>query len=287
MLCFRLRPLSWPGIAALALVSISFGCKSAGPRADAEPGESSSRNAPTAPDSPTSAPAADAIGREQQKAWADFREQIRRTPWPQVDRAYLSFARAIPTQPPEKYREYLKQTRDVDPNLRANGAIGITACDAEAAEGRLAKLLDEETDPNNRTMIVWCLRYTGREHALAPVARTSDVKSRGSAGQTLWDFLGRAKDVDFGVCLDQQGHAVPFRSPFALAGVEAFKALIALKGTDYMLDGPGWDRLVERLGKSIDPQPYQIDAERLRPESRKRESEKETLQRLMKELDEP
>lgn len=245
-----------------ACVSFSVGCAS--PRA--------ANKEPTTPagsrqEQPERADVPDAL----QVAWADMRAQIRRTPWQRIDQAYMQFSHAIPREPVSKYREYSRQSRDADPNTRANGVIGMVAADAGPAVGRLVKLLHSEKDAHNRTIIVWCLRFTRDEKAV----------------EALWAFLGEAKDVDFGMCLNAQGQVVAYQPPFPLAGVETFKALVALKGIAYMLDGPGWERLIERLSKNIDPQPLRLDMRRLQPERGRRETDRERAERLMRELDEP
>ena len=176
---------------------------------------------------------------------------------------------AMPREDRSAYRKYLEQTSDRDPDLRANGCVGITAADPHAAAGRLAKLIKREKDSYNRTIIVWCSRFIGTERA----------------AKLLWDFLGSAKDVDYGLCLDTRGQIVRYQAPFPLAAPEAFKALYAIKGSRYMLEGPGWTHVLDRLATNIDPEPLHVDWERLKADTRPRETEKETAERLMRQLD--
>lgn len=205
----------------------------------------------------------------QQSILYSWREQIRRGAWFRIDQWYARFSSAIPNKAPSSYRKYLKQTSDRDPDLRANGYIGITAASSQAAAGRLDKLIRREKDPNNRTIIVWCLRFIASERAAA----------------ALWDFLGSAKDVDYGLCLDTRGQVAEYRAPFPLASAEAFKALYVIKGAGYMLEGPGWAHVLERLGKNIDTEPLRLDWQRLKPDSARRETERETVERMMREFD--
>lgn len=260
--CLRATRLRlWFSIGA-ACVLLSAGC--------AAPDRSN--DAPeVSPNVPADPPQRSDVPDELQAAWADMRSQIRRTPWQRIDQSYMQFSHAIPREPVRKYREYSRQARDADVNTRANGVIGMVAADAASAVGRLGKLLHSEKDAHNRTIIVWCLRFTRDEKAV----------------EALWAFLGEAKDVDFGMCLNVQAQVVAYQPPFPLAGVETFKALIALKGIAYMLDGPGWERLIERLSKNIDPQPLRLDMERLKPERSRPETDRERAERMMREMDEP
>ena len=205
----------------------------------------------------------------QQSILYSWRAQIRRGAWFRIDQWFAQFSTAIPNEDSSTYRKYLEQTSDRDPDVRANGYVGITAANSEAAAGRLDKLLRREKDANNRTIIVWCLRFIASERAAA----------------ALWDFLGSAKDVDYGLCLDTRGQVAQYRAPFPLASAEAFKALYVIKGAGYMLEGPGWTHVLERLGKNIDTEPLRLDWQRLKPDSARRETERETVERMMREFD--
>jgi hypothetical protein len=265
-------------IALLATSAALGGCGEPAGEVSAHRAASGTAPAPT----PSSAPASSPALNEQQVFWLNFKARIRETPWTQIDRAYIQVAQAIPFERASQYGDYVRQTQDADANVRANGYIGMVATNAKAAPNRLARALESEQDPYNRTIIVWCLRYTrdaGGDRGGSPLS----VK----AAVALWDFVGRARDVDFGLCLDAQGRVVTYRSPFPLAGVEALKALVDLRGVETMLEGPGWQHLMDRLSKHIDPAPLQLDMERFNPDAKPRETDQQRAERLMRELDEP
>lgn len=170
-------------------------------------------------------------------------------PVTQVDGPFMSFSRAVPREQAEAYATYLGQTRSTDANTRANGIIGLVAANPRAAVSRLGRLLDSEPDPYNRTIIVWCLRYCGDK----------------AAQDVLWKYLAAARDADYGLCLASDGRVVSYRAVFPLAAVEAFRALVALRGGEEMYDGKGWEHVMQRLETNIAPAPLSVDLERLRP----------------------
>ncbi|MCG3127960.1 MAG: hypothetical protein CHACPFDD_02833 [Phycisphaerae bacterium] len=186
---------------------------------------------------------------EAQLAWLEYRERSRRMPVTQVDGPFMTFSRAVPREQVGRYSSYLEQTRSADADTRANGIIGLVAANPRAAVSRLARLLDSEPDPYNRTIIVWCLRYCGD-------APAQDV---------LWKFLAAARDADYGLCLSADGRVATFRAVFPLAAVEAYRALVALRGGEEMYDGKGWEQVMRRLEKNVDLAPLDLDLERLRP----------------------
>ncbi|MCK6483134.1 MAG: hypothetical protein HUU22_02000 [Phycisphaerae bacterium] len=136
--------------------------------------------------------------------------------------------------------EFVAQLRSPDPDTRANGLCGLAAARTAAGVDHLIRALYNEPDPYNRTIAVWCLRM------FEPDRRVS---------KALSEFLSACRDIDLGRYLADDGTIRDFKSPFPLAGMEAFKALVALRGRDDMLNGGGWRAFVERVGRHIDPEP--------------------------------
>ncbi|MGB9623293.1 MAG: hypothetical protein ACPMAQ_00385 [Phycisphaerae bacterium] len=182
---------------------------------------------------------------------AQFRKEAEETPPARLDGAYLYFAAALPENVSEAdYHDFVRQMSDSDPNTRANGICGVAAAKQPASLDHLLRALRTETDPFNRTMIVWCMR-----------GYANDPRT----GRALEEFLYGAKDIDFQRCLLPNGRIVYVRFPPPMAGAafEAFKALLAIRGRDYMVHGEGWRRFAERFEKNIDPRPCgEIDMSR-------------------------
>jgi hypothetical protein len=180
-----------------------------------------------------------------------FRKEAEQTPQARLDGAYLYFAAALPENVSEAdYHDFVRQMSEKDPNTRANGICGVGAARQPASPDHLIAALRTESDPFNRTMIVWCLRGH-RDNPRTAVA--------------LEEFLHTAKDIDFQRCLLPNGQIVyvRFPSPMAGAAFEAFKALLAIRGKDYMVHGEGWRKFAERFEKNIDPRPCsEIDMSR-------------------------
>jgi hypothetical protein len=184
-----------------------------------------------------------------------FRRQMEQTSPARLDGAYLYFAAALPDSVAQaEYHDFVRQMSDDDANKRANGICGVAAARQPASADHLLKALRTEPDPFNRTMIVWCLR------------RYADDRRVGDALET---FMCQARDIDFQRCLAPPGRVVyiGFPPPFGGAAFEAFKALLAIRGRDYMLQGAGWQKFAERFEKNIDLKPCSsIDTARFKSE---------------------
>jgi hypothetical protein len=184
---------------------------------------------------------------------ARFRKEVESAPPAHLDGAYLYFAAALPENVSEAdYHDFVRQMSDNDPNTRANGICGVGAARQPASLDHLLRALRTETDPFNRTMIVWCLRGYKDDPRTAPA---------------IEEFLCGAKDIDFQRCLLPNGRIVYVRFPPPMAGAafEAFKALLAIKGRDYMIHGEGWRRFADRFERNLDPRPCgEIDISRFR-----------------------
>ncbi len=253
---------------------------SAPPPGVRQPSAESADDSSPATASQADAPALSPALQAQRANWETFRGQIRNADWTRVDAWYRQFAAAVPRENPDAYRDYFAQSEAGDPATRANGYIGMAASNPKAATGALIRALDGERDWNNRTILVWSLRL-----AAGP---PDESRSRRVTG-ALWDYVAKAPDADYGICLDTSGSPTLFRSPTPLAAPEAFKALIELKGRDVMLDGEGWKRVMDRLTRHVDTQALQLDPRWLDPggaaDPRSRETEAEAFERLMRELD--
>lgn len=181
-----------------------------------------------------------------------FLKEAENTPQGRLDGAYLYFAAALPETVSEaEYHDFVRQMSDADPNTRANGICGVAAAKQPASLDHLLKALKTEGDPFNRTMIVWCVRSL----------KAADPKT----ASALEEFLYAARDIDFQRCLLPNGRIVyvRFPSPMAGAAFEAFKALLTIRGKDYMVHGEGWRKFAERFEKNIDPRPCnEIDMSR-------------------------
>lgn len=174
---------------------------------------------------------------------AQFLKDAEETPQARLDGAFQYFAAALPEQVSETdYHDFVRQLSDSDPNLRANGVCGVAAAKQPASLDHLLVALRTEDDPFNRTMIVWCLRL---------------YKDDPRTAAALEEYLYHAKDIDFQRCRPPNGRIVYIRFPAPMAGAafEAFKALLAIKGKDYMTRGEGWRKFAERFEKNVDPCP--------------------------------
>jgi hypothetical protein len=262
---------------ALALLMLFGGCTSSG-RADRGPDQPTddvpepATSLPPQPDARALSPALQA----QRANWEIFRTQARTAEWPRIDAWYRQFAAAAPRETPDRYRSYFEQSESDDPSTRANGYIGMAASNPRAALGALIRSLKREPDWNNRTILVWSLRLAAGEPGGSRSRRVTDA---------LWAFIAEAPDADYGICLDAAGRTTVFRSPTPPASVEAFKGLVELRGRQAMLDGEGWTRVMDRLTRHSDTKALQLDPRWLESEQRPRETESETIERLMRELD--
>ncbi len=184
-----------------------------------------------------------------------FRKRIEETSPARLDGAYLYFAASLPDRVSQaEYHDFVRQMADADANQRANGICGVGAARQPASADHLLRALRTEADPFNRTMIVWCLRAYADDERVA---------------EALEAFLSTAKDIDFQRCLAPPGRVVyvGFPPPFGGAAFEAFKALLSMKGRDYMLNGDGWRRFAERFDRNIDLRPCSaIDTSRFKSE---------------------
>jgi len=184
-----------------------------------------------------------------------FREWFEKTPANQVDTAYRHFAAALPERVSDfEYQDFVKQMQSEDPNQRANGFCGVAAAKTPASLNHLLSALPTESDPFNRTMLVWCLRLYESDRHVAPA---------------LEQYIATCKDIDLQRCLDPAGKVLYGRFPPPLSGAayEAFKSLLATKGRETMLNGAGWRLFSERFERQIDIQPAgSIDMSRFQPD---------------------
>lgn len=237
---------------ALLLVLACAGCHRPRPSAETQPASAAPANeAHGRTPAILPAPPQPATSAEIQQ----FRRQIEQTSPARLDGAYLYFAAALPESVSQaEYHDYVNQMADADANKRANGICGVAAAKQPASADHLLKALGREPDPFNRTMIVWCLRR------FADDPRVGDV---------LETFVSEARDIDFQRCLAPPGRVVyvGFPPPFGGAAFEAFKALLAIRGREYMLQGDGWRKFAARFEKNVDLRPCgDIDTSRLRSE---------------------
>lgn len=160
----------------------------------------------------------------------------------QLDASYYQFAAALrqAASDPKKDNHPADSLHSSDVDVRANAMCELAARRSPGALESLSRALRDDADPFNRTIAVWCLRSLGSQPAV-PAA--------------LSDFLDGCRDIDLGRYLADDGTTREFQSPFPLAGFEAFKALLAMRGKAEMLDGDGWRRFVVRCGKRIQPEP--------------------------------
>jgi hypothetical protein len=217
----------------IALLAGSIGCQSPKPAEVAPAPAQSPAAAPgDVPPTPPPTPAALVPFRRQLEQNAD-----------QLDANYRVFAAALPGTTTEvEYHDFVQQMSDPDPNVRANGICGVAAARRPASLDHLLRALNTESDPFNRTMIVWCLRQYEGDPRVATA---------------LEGFIPKAPDIDFQRCLGPNNDIVYVRFPPPLAGAayEAFKALLAIRGRAFALHGAGWKLFVDRFNQSIDIQP--------------------------------
>src|SRR5262249_3949595 len=113
-----------------------------------------------------------------------FRDQLRKKTddeWRRLDASYLQFQAALGKNFVRDldYPDYLKKLDSTDADSRADGMCGLAASKSPAAVDHLARALQAEPDPWNRTIAVWCLRYCGH-----------------SATQVLTTYLAACRDID-------------------------------------------------------------------------------------------
>jgi hypothetical protein len=176
---------------------------------------------------------------------AAFRDQLRHADaaaWRRLDFNYLQMQAALGQVQIRdlEYPDYVRQLASDDPDQRANGMCGLAAARSAAAIDHLARALRDERDPYNRTIAVWCLRHRAGDRRVV---------------DALTKYLATCRDIDLGRCIAADGQVRDFQSPFPLAGFEAFKGLVELRGKADMLSGAGWDEFVRRLGTHIQPEP--------------------------------
>lgn len=176
---------------------------------------------------------------------AAFREELLRADdaaWRRLDMGYYQMKAAVDqiVVTDLDVSDFVAQLRSPDPDTRANGLCGLAAARTPAGVDHLIRALKSEPDPYNRTLAVWCVRM------FEPDRRVTSA---------LTEFLSHCRDIDLGRYLADDGTIRDFKSPFPLAGMEAFKALVALRGRDDMLNGDGWRAFVDRVGRHIDPEP--------------------------------
>jgi len=182
-----------------------------------------------------------------------FREYVARAAPGQLDSNYALFASALPDRVSDlEYYDFVRQMSEADPNTRANGICGVAAARRPASLDHLLRVLKTETDPFNRTMLVWCLRLYAADPRVAPA---------------LEAFIDDAPDLDFQRAVGPGGRIIyiTFPPPFAGAAYEAYKALLAIRGRENMTAGPGWERFAERFERHLNPQPVgAVDLSRFR-----------------------
>src|SRR5262249_52349171 len=115
-----------------------------------------------------------------------FREQLRKTTdadWRRLDAGYLQLQAALSKNFVRDidYPDYLKKLESTNADARADGMCGLAASKSPAAVDHLARALQAESDPWNRTIAVWCLRYCGH-----------------SAAKVLTTYLSGCRDIDLG-----------------------------------------------------------------------------------------
>ncbi len=242
------------------LLLISLACVGCGPARPLATSPAATGNAATHP--AASQPA-------MPPALAEFRRQVEQTPANRLDAPYLYFVAALPDRVSEAdYHDFVQQMSSDDPNTRANGICGVGAARQPASADHLLKALRDEADPFNRTMAVWCLR---------------GYKADARVAEALEAFLVEAKDIDYQRCMVANGDVVFVRFPGLIggAGFEAFKALLAIRGREYMLNGEGWRKFADRFVRNVDPQPCSaIDLSRFRSEPPRFDIEEEARRRI-------
>lgn len=182
-----------------------------------------------------------------------FRDYVSQAAPGRLDSNYTVFASALPDRVADvDYYEFVRQMSDADPDTRANGICGVAAARRPASLDHLLRVVKTETDPFNRTMLVWCLRLYAADPRVAPA---------------LEAFIDDAPDLDFQRAIGPGGRIIyiTFPPPFAGAAYEAYKALLAIRGREHMIAGPGWERFADRFERHVNPQPVRaVDLSRFR-----------------------
>lgn len=253
------RPLRTILIALAAMTTIAVGCQQPQPVANKTTPKSSTADGASgvgvAPDDSSPLQPLPPVS-PQIEAFRQSLLQADEVAWRRLDISYLQMKAALSQLAVNEleYQSFVDQLNSSDPDTRANGMSGVAASRSPAALDHLSRALKAERDVFNRTIAVWCIR-------------TFETDPR--TPRILTDYLTSCGDLDLGRCLADNGAMVDFRSPFPLAGWEALKGLVVLRGKADMLHGDGWRGFVTRINKTIDPMPLTaVNMDRLRGEPR-------------------